>query len=69
MKTTLAAILLLSGFSFSSASAAETKDPVVTLTASEGTPFASLIKILDARKAAGLNTVSVRTTTTEEITK
>ena len=66
MKTTLAAIALISGFSFSSAFAVETKDPVVTLTASEGTRFDSVVKILDALKIAGVNNVRARTISTAE---
>ena len=66
MKTTLAAVALISGFSLCSAFAAETKDPAVTLITSEGTPFESIVKILDALKTAGVKNVSARTNSTAE---
>lgn len=61
MKTTLATIALISGFSFCSTIAADTKNPSITLTMPKDTPYASVAKVLDACKAADLNNVSLRT--------
>ena len=66
MKTTLAAITLISGFAFCSASAAETQDPKVYLKAYPGTPFGSIVKILDALKTAGVKDVPAQITSTTE---
>ena len=61
MKTALATIALISGFSFCSTFAADTKNPSITLTVPKDTPVASLTKVLDACKAADVNSVSLRT--------
>ena len=66
MKTTIAAIALVSGFVLHSAFATEWKDPVVTLTMPRGTTFSSMMKILDALKAVGVESVGTRNISTAE---
>ena len=66
MKIALTTIALITGFSFCSAFAADTKNPSITLTAPKDTPYASVAKVLDACKAADLTNVTLRTTLTAD---
>ena len=60
MKTTLATIAIISGLSFCPTFAADTSSPSIIITASKDTPYASVTKIFDACKTAGLNNVALR---------
>ena len=52
MKTAIATLALISGFSFCSAFAADTTNPAITLIVSKDTPMASVTEVPDASKAA-----------------
>ena len=61
MKKALATLALISGVSFCSTLAADTKTPCITLTVPKDAPMTSVTKVLDSCKAANLNNVSLRT--------